>query len=628
MNLFNLFAKITLDDKEYKKGITSAEKSGKSFGATLTKGLKVSGKAMAALYTGTVAVAAAIAKITLSAVKYGDEIGKESQKLNMSMEGYQKWSTMLEMAGTSIDIMSMGMKTFTGILDEASKGNATALLTLQKLGLGYEDFAGLSVEDSLKKVVEQFQTMEQGAEKTQLAVDLFGRSGQELLPLLNQEVGSIDELFKSYEELGLILSDDVISASEDLDDQLSLLKKSFKVAAVNIGTTFMPAISNVVTGLLDLASGSAGAGEKLKSGIIDAINAVISYLPKIGEFAAMIIPLIVDTVVSTLPQLLQAAIDIVVTLADMLIEYLPELIPAAIDIVVTLADMLIEYLPELIPAAIGMILTLIMGLVEALPLLIDTAIDLILAIVEGLINALPLIIEAAPKILIALINGIVDALPKLIDAAIDIIMMLADMITDPEILTMLIAASFEIIKAIAGGLISSIGEIIKIVPKLFTALSKKFKDTDWKGIGKNILKGIGDGIKNAVKGVVETAKNAAKSIFDGVKGFFGINSPSGLFRDEVGKYIPQGIAVGVENEMPETADRIKKSIKDNTDVDDMVNGFNTVSRMRANNSQPIQLTVPVYIGNEELKTYTYKAVDSGMKQRGLRDLKTTGGYNT
>jgi phage-related protein len=406
--------------------------------------------------------------------------------------------------------------------------------------------------------------------------------------------------------LGLILSDDVVSASEDLDDQLSLLKKSFKVAAVNIGTVFMPAISNVITGLLDLARGSTGAGETLKSGIIDAINAVIAYLPKIGEFAAMIIPLIVDTVVSTLPQLLQAAIDIVVTLADMLI----------------------EYLPELIPAAIGMILTLIMGLVEALPMLVDTAIDLILAIVEGLINALPLIIEAAPKILIALINGIVDALPKLIDAAIDVIMMLADMLTDPEILLMLIAASFEIMKAIAGGLISSIGEIIKIVPKLFTALSKKFKDTDWKAIGIDIIKGIANGFTNMGSFVTDKIKDAGSAIADGFKNFFGIKSPSRLFRDEVGKYIPQGIAVGVENEMPETANRINKSIKDNTDVDDMVNGFNTISRMRANNSQPIHLTVPVYIANEELKTYTYKAVDSGMKQRGLRDLKTTGGYNT
>ena len=606
MNLFNLIAKITLDDKDYKKGINSAEKSGKSFGQSLTSGLKVAGKAMAALYTGTVAVAAAIAKVTLNSVKYGDEIAKESQKLNMSTAGYQKWSTMLEMAGTSIDVMSMGMKTFTGILDEASKGNATALLTLQRLGLGYEDFAGLSVEDSLKKVVEQFQRMEQGAEKTQLAVDLFGRSGQELLPLLNQEVGSIDELFKSYEELGLIISDDVLRASEDLDDQLSLLKKSFKVAAVNIGTVFMPAISKVVAGLLDLARGSAGAGETLKTGIINAINSVIDYLPKIGEFAAMIIPLIVDTVVSTLPQLLQAAIDIVVTLADMLI----------------------EYLPELIPAAIGMILTLVQGLVNNLPLLIDTAIDLILAIVDGLIASLPIIIEMAPQIIEALINGIVYAIPQLLEAAWAIIIALINYLLDPNNLVTLARAGISIIIAIGKGIIDNVKNLIDVVPKIFNAVKDAFANSGWIDIGKNMINGIITGVKNAIPAMIDTLKNAGRDALNAVKGFFGIKSPSRLFRDEVGQYIPQGIAVGVENEMPDTADRIKKSIKDNTDVDDMVNGFNTISRMRANNSQPIQLTVPVYIGNEELKTYTYKAVDSGMKQRGLRDLKTTGGYNT
>jgi len=606
MNLFNLIAKITLDDKDYKKGINSAEKSGKSFGQSLTSGLKVAGKAMAALYTGTVAVAAAIAKVTLNSAKYGDEIAKESQKLNMSTAGYQKWSTMLEMAGTSIDVMSMGMKTFTGILDEASKGNATALLTLQRLGLGYEDFAGLSVEDSLKKVVEQFQRMEQGAEKTQLAVDLFGRSGQELLPLLNQEVGSIDELFKSYEELGLIISDDVLRASEDLDDQLSLLKKSFKVAAVNIGTVFMPAISKVVAGLLDLARGSAGAGETLKTGIINAINSVIDYLPKIGEFAAMIIPLIVDTVVSTLPQLLQAAIDIVVTLADMLI----------------------EYLPELIPAAIGMILTLVQGLVNNLPLLIDTAIDLILAIVDGLIASLPIIIEMAPQIIEALINGIVYAIPQLLEAAWAIIIALINYLLDPNNLVTLARAGISIIIAIGKGIIDNVKNLIDVVPKIFNAVKDAFANSGWIDIGKNMINGIITGVKNAIPAMIDTLKNAGRKGLDAVKDFFKIKSPSRLFRDEVGQYIPQGIAVGVENEMPDTADRIKKSIKDNTDVDDMVNGFNTISRMRANNSQPIQLTVPVYIGNEELKTYTYKAVDSGMKQRGLRDLKTTGGYNT
>jgi phage-related protein len=606
MNLFNLVAKITLDDKDYKKGIKSAEKSGKSFGQTLTSGLKVAGKAMAALYTGTVSVASAIAKLTINTADYLGEISNEAQKLNMSTAAYQKWSQAIKMSGSDISTLSAGMKTFTGILDNAASGQADALLTLQKLGLGYEDFAGLSVEDSFKKVVEQFQKMEQGAKKTQLAVDIFGRSGQELLPLFNQEVGWLDKMFASYENLGLIISDDVIKAGAAFGDQLSLLKKSFEVAAVNIGTIFMPAISNVLTGLLDLAQGSTGAGETLKTGIIDAINAVVAYLPKIGEFAAMIVPLIVDTVIATLPSLLDAAFQIVYTLGGMLVEYLPELIPAAIEL----------------------ILMLVKTVLDNLPMLIELAIDLILAIVDGLIESLPIIIEMAPQIIESLINGLVYAIPELLEAAVDIILALAEYLLDPDNLETLIAAAFQIIEAIATGIINSVASLIKVVPKIYKKLKTEFSNTDWKGIGKNILEGIGNGIKNAVEGVVKTAKNAAKSIFDGVKDFFGIKSPSRLFRDEVGQYIPQGIAVGVENEMPETADRIKRSIKDNTDVDDMINGFYTVSRMRANNSQPIHLTVPVYIGNEELKTYTYKAVDSGMKQRGLRDLKTTGGYNT
>jgi len=198
----------------------------------------------------------------------------------------------------------------------------------------------------------------------------------------------------------------------------------------------------------------------------------------------------------------------------------------------------------------------------------------------------------------------------------------------PDTLALLYSATISIYGALLKGMIDNIGNVLKIVPELFSSIVDAFRNNDWALIGKNILYGIRDGITSAVSAAVEAAKNAAQSIFDSVKGFFGIASPSKLMRDKIGAYIPQGIAVGVENEMPETADRIKKSIKDNTDVDDMVNGFNTVSRMRANNSQPIQLTVPVYVGNEELKTYTYKAVDSGMKQRGLRDLKTTGGYNT
>ena len=67
-------------------------------------------------------------------------------------------------------------------------------------------------------------------------------------------------------------------------------------------------------------------------------------------------------------------------------------------------------------------------------------------------------------------------------------MMLVDTLTDPEILPMLVTASFEIMKAIAGGLLSSDVELLKIIPKLFTTFEDKIKDTDWKAIGIDNIK--------------------------------------------------------------------------------------------------------------------------------------------
>ena len=88
------------------------------------------------------------------------------------------------------------------------------------------------------------------------------------------------------------------------------------------------------------------------------------------------------------------------------------------------------------------------------------------------------------------------------------------------------------------------------VPKIISGLFKSIKDTvtntDWKKIGKNILDGIMSGIKDFGNTVKDTAKKLVDKVKNSVKDFFGIKSPSRLMRDEVGKFIPQGIAVGIE----------------------------------------------------------------------------------
>lgn len=64
--------------------------------------------------------------------------------------------------------------------------------------------------------------------------------------------------------------------------------------------------------------------------------------------------------------------------------------------------------------------------------------------------------------------------------------------------------------------------------------------------GKNIVEGLWNGIKNAKEWIKQKVGEFAKSILDGMKSALGIHSPSKLFKDEVGRFIPQGVAVGIE----------------------------------------------------------------------------------
>ena len=72
---------------------------------------------------------------------------------------------------------------------------------------------------------------------------------------------------------------------------------------------------------------------------------------------------------------------------------------------------------------------------------------------------------------------------------------------------------------------------------------------DWASIGSNIINGIISGIGSAVGGLVDAAVNAAKAAFEAAKNFLGINSPSRVMRDQVGKWIPLGIAEGISRNL-------------------------------------------------------------------------------
>ena len=296
MNLFELFAKLTLDSSEYENNLNEAGEQADSFKDRWVKGTDAikSGLKNIGVGVGTfTALGAGAFKAADGVSKNLDNIDKMSQKLGLSTDAYQEWNYVMQISGTSIDNMSMGLKTLTNKFDDAVNGSDSAIETFNRLGLSMEDIQGLSREDLFKQVIFAFQGMEDSAERAALANDLLGRSGQELAPLFNTSAEETQDLIKRVRDLGGVMSKDAVKQGARFQDSLTSLKTAFAGASAELFEKLIPAISDfmdkvanfIEEGGLDriietlqnlapviVAVVTAFAGFKIVSGIISLVQ--------------------------------------------------------------------------------------------------------------------------------------------------------------------------------------------------------------------------------------------------------------------------------------------------------------------------------------------------------------------
>lgn len=252
MDLFTVAAKLRLDSGDFEKNLRKMDHEGKGFADSLAKSFDKVKKIAVAI--GSVfavkKVADGLWSLANAAAQAGDKIDKQSQALGMSRQAYQEWDYILSQSGASIDSMGVSMKTLNSALLESSDDTKKAL---SKLHLSTTELKHMSQEDAFKKVVEAFQKLPAGAQKSALAVQLFGRNGQELLPLLNSSTESIDELRKKANELGLVMSDEDVNASVAFGDALDTLKRTFTSFKYRFGAQILPALTSGMGKITDYA---------------------------------------------------------------------------------------------------------------------------------------------------------------------------------------------------------------------------------------------------------------------------------------------------------------------------------------------------------------------------------------
>lgn len=358
-----------------------------------------------------------------------------------------------------------------------------------------------------------------------------------------------------------LTSSDILDILEKTAEQYGVLGKTAEEAMKTIqGSTkaTKAAWANLVTGIAD----DNADFDKLVNDFVDSVSAMLDNLiPRILiaiEGLGELIPKLIEVLMNHLPEIITTGQNILNALLQGIVENIPQMASTVNQVILSLVDFIIQNLPMILQAGITILLELIKGITEAIPNLIPAIIQCVQTMLSTLIEHLPDLIIAGLDLLLAIVFGIVDNIDKLIDAVLYLIGELIATLSRPDILEKLIIAGIELIIALILGLIKSIPYVIMAIPKIIVAIVDTFKKMDWAKIGKDILKGILNGFLDIGNLIWNAVKKVGNSMMGAIKKFFGIKSPSRLMRDKVGKYLPQGIAVGIEADTGKALDSIDK----------------------------------------------------------------------
>ena len=643
MNLFNLFATLTLDNSDYEKKLAQSQKSAGSFSSKVGTAFKTGARAVAGFVTGVAAVGAAIGGLVLKMVDAGSEIDDNAQKIGFSTEAYQYWSLVMQRIGTDASTLSLAIRNMTTFTQNLADGQGDALLTLQKLGIGYEEFMAMTPEEQFYTLIEALQGVTDETERTQLAQDIFGnRVYQELLPLLGMEQGSLEDLRNEFESLGLIMSDDMVKSIAAVGDKLDNLGNLFKVMGLNIAVDFLPEINNILDAFTALVTGSSSvedAMQMIADSFVNVIKKIANAAPNIVEAAGNLI------------------LNVLVGILDVISD--PEVLKALLNVVMSLLNKAIEIIPTLINSLLNLATALILAFLDLdWNNLIRTILD---ALLEIAAKVIPNLITSIADILVALIETLVTVIPQamadLATFASELIKTLMNVLIELDwgnFLAGVINAVMDLqYKVLPNAIVNMLFSVFETVFDLFFTKDGRQLFVDFgKNLAESLINGIISVVENGVNLIID-GLNKLLSIKIAGKEIIGANIPhislprvdfaeGGMFPEDVGtlyalagesgaEIVARGArGTGVAN-IEQIADAQYMAMRDYdlrgaiqeaavAIVNGIVDGLSDTEEGNGN------MPIIVQIGDKNFNGYIVNAVNSTLRAQGRKSLNTVTAY--
>lgn len=202
-----------------------------------------------------------------------DGLDDMSEKTGITVEKLSELRYAGEVAGTPIEALSSGFGRLAKLMGEAAGGNKEAISTFKTLGVEYKNADGTlrNTDEVLGDLADRFATYEDGAGKAALAQKVFGKSGAEMIPLLNLGRKGIADLRNEAEQLGAIYGGDLAKEAANFNDNLKRLELASQAASVSIGGPLLKSLNNLLNQYIEIKKiGSVGLVVKdLALGFLD-----------------------------------------------------------------------------------------------------------------------------------------------------------------------------------------------------------------------------------------------------------------------------------------------------------------------------------------------------------------------
>jgi ribosomal protein L12E/L44/L45/RPP1/RPP2 len=272
----DLIAKTGMFEAGMDRAARLADRRSRDISKSINNGLKGALGSVTAFTTGLLGgllSAQAAFEGFMNAINNADRLDELSARLGISTEQLSAWGYAAKLSGTDLESLTGSIQKFSKTVASAADANSRQAELFAALGISVKDAAGnlRDVEDLLPEVADRFKALDNETTETALAMELFGRSGAELLEFLNRGSDGLNKLGEEARDLGGIIDGETAKAAAEFKDQLDQLRVVTNALFTQIARELLPDLKALTAQLTQLGKDTDGVASKVRA-LVDVLK--------------------------------------------------------------------------------------------------------------------------------------------------------------------------------------------------------------------------------------------------------------------------------------------------------------------------------------------------------------------